>query len=112
MFDLFFTSKIEKQKMEEEQRGRELVYEEMVRKYLIIIYLCFLSLSQEMRLFQIKTIFSILLQHFWLLYITKFYIIIRNSKHRLQLAAKASKALNLETFSDKFILNFKAIFNF
>ena len=51
MFDLFFTSKIEKQKMEEEQRGRELVYEEMVRKYLIIIYLCFLSLSQEMRLF-------------------------------------------------------------
>ena len=59
MFDLFFTSKIEKQKMEEEQRGRELVYEEMVRKYLIM------------------------LQHFWLLYITKFYIIIRNSKHRL-----------------------------
>ena len=34
-----FTSKIKKQKMEEVQRERKLVHEEMVRKYPIIAYL-------------------------------------------------------------------------
>ena len=77
MFRLFSLRKWKKQKMEEEQRERELVYEEMVRKYFIIVYLYLDTLfifliivpRNETRLFYIKTIFSILLQHFRLFYI-------------------------------------------
>ena len=77
MFRLFSLRKWKKQKMEEEQRERELVYEEMVRKYLIIVYLYLDTLfifliivpRNETRLFYIKTIFSILLQHFRLFHI-------------------------------------------
>ena len=52
--------------MEEKQKERELVYGKMVRKCLIIIYLyvdplfiLFIS-SQEIRLFYLKTMFSML----------------------------------------------------
>ena len=77
MFRLFSLRKWKKQKMEEEQRERELVYEEMLRKYLIIVYLYLDTLfifliivpRNETRLFYIKTIFSILLQYFRLFHI-------------------------------------------
>ena len=77
MFRLVSLRKWKKQKMEEEQRERELVYEEMVRKYFIIVYLYLDTLfifliivpRNETRLFYIKTIFSILLQHFRLFHI-------------------------------------------
>ena len=39
MFRLFSLRTLKNKKMEKEQREKELVYEEMVRKYVIIVYL-------------------------------------------------------------------------
>ena len=74
--------------MKEEQRERELVYEEMVRKYLIIVYLylgtlCILfiivtrnrTILYKNKIFNIVTIFSTILY--------EIIFSIRNSKHKL-----------------------------
>ena len=87
--------------MEEGQRERELVYEEMVRKYLII------ATRNETILYK-NNILNIVTTFLTSLY--KIIFSIRNSKHKLWFTAEGSKALNLETFSDKFVLNFKMIF--
>ena len=74
--------------MKEEQRERELVYEEMVRKYLIIVYLylgtlfiLFIIVTRNRtilyknKIFKIVTIFSTILY--------EIIFSIRNSKHKL-----------------------------
>ena len=101
--------------MKEEQRERELVYEEMVRKYLIIVYLylgtlfiLFIIVTRNRTILYKNKIFNIVTIFSTILYEIIFSI--RNSKHKLQFAAGGSKALNLETFCDKFVLNFKTIF--
>ena len=58
--------------MEKEQRERELVYEEMVRKYLIIVYLYLDTLF---------ILFIIVTRNKTILY--KIIFSIRNSKHKL-----------------------------
>ena len=87
--------------MEEVQRERKLVHEEMVRKYPIIAYLYVDTLF---------ILFIIVTRNETILYKTIFSV--RSSKHNFQFAAEGSKALKLETFSEKFVLNFKTIFIF
>ena len=74
--------------MEEEQRERELVYEEMVRKYLIIVYLyldtlfiLFIIVTRNETILYKNNIFNIVTTFSTILY--KIIFSIRNSKHKL-----------------------------
>ena len=74
--------------MEEEQRERELVYEEMVRKYLIIVYLyldtlfiLFIIVTRNETILYKNNIFNIVRTFSTILY--KMIFSIRNSKHKL-----------------------------
>ena len=74
--------------MEEEQRERELVYEEMVRKYLIIVYFCldtlfilFIIVTRNGTISYKSNIFNIAAIFLTILYKTIFSI--RNNKHKL-----------------------------
>ena len=88
MFRLVSLRKWKKQKMEEEQRERELVYEEMVRKYLIIVYLYldtlfifFIIVPRNETILYKNNIFNIVTTFSTILY--KIIFSIRNSKHKL-----------------------------
>ena len=88
MFRLVSLRKWKKQKMEEEQRERELVYEEMVRKYLIIVYLYldtlfifFIIVPRNETILYKNNIFNIATTFSTILY--KIIFSIRNSKHKL-----------------------------
>ena len=74
--------------MKEEQRERELVYEEMVRKYLIIVYLyldtlfiLFIIVTRNETILYKNNIFNIVTTFSTILY--KIIFSIRNSKHKL-----------------------------
>ena len=74
--------------MEEEQRERELVYEEMVRKYLIIVYLyldtlfiLFIIVTRNETILYKNNIFNIVTTFSAISY--KIIFSIRNSKHKL-----------------------------
>ena len=74
--------------MKEEQRERELVYEEMVRKYLIIVYLylgtlfiLFIIVTRNRAILYKNKIFNIVTIFSTILYEIIFSI--RNSKHKL-----------------------------
>ena len=74
--------------MEKEQRERELVYEEMVRKYLIIVYLyldtlfiLFIIVTRNETILYKNNIFNIVTTFSTILY--KIIFSIRNSKHKL-----------------------------
>ena len=74
--------------MEEGQRERELVYEEMVRKYLIIVYLyldtlfiLFIIATRNETILYKNNIFNIVTTFSTILY--KIIFSIRNSKHKL-----------------------------
>ena len=74
--------------MKEEQRERELVYEEMVRKYLIIVYLyldtlfiLFIIATRNETILYKNNIFNIVTTFSTILY--KIIFSIRNSKHKL-----------------------------
>ena len=74
--------------MEEGQRERELVYEEMVRKYLIIVYLYldtlfifFIIVPRNETILYKNNIFNIVTTFSTILY--KIIFSIRNSKHKL-----------------------------
>ena len=74
--------------MEEGQRERELVYEEMVRKYLIIVYLyldtlfiLFIIVTRNETILYKNNIFNIVTTFSTILY--KIIFSIRNSKHKL-----------------------------
>ena len=74
--------------MKEEQRERELVYEEMVRKYLIIVYLyldtlfiLFIIARRNETILYKNNIFNIVTTFSTILY--KIIFSIRNSKHKL-----------------------------
>ena len=88
MFRLVSLRKWKKQKMEEEQRERELVYEEMVRKYLIIVYLYldtlfifFIIVLRNETILYKNNIFNIVTTFSTILH--KIIFSIRNSKHKL-----------------------------